>query len=236
MSMNKLWAAVLTGVLACSAVTRAADSTPPTSPYGAPPVVMTPTTDDTKEVKKKVETVHQIDPLPPGNLKPVATKWADEKATTVIAPAPLPLDAKVTALPASHSCGACGPSCGTCAPVISPKPCDTCGSCASAKPCGTCGGCGLGGGKLRGWFSYHPCRTPMGECAADYRIPPVYTFFLDVPCHESWKPVACCDQPCGKCAKRGPTCGGCAPAAPPAPVDALLPEPVPVMPRIDRGR
>src|SRR2546429_451708 len=101
MSMNKLWAAVLTGLLACSPGCRA-------SPYPAP---------------------NRRNPLagrPPTNL------------------------------------------------------------------CDAGGGWALGGGTLRGGLSSPPSRTPFGDCGGDSATPPIYTFFLDVPCHESWKPVACC--------------------------------------------
>jgi hypothetical protein len=113
--------------------------------------------------------------------------------------------------------------------------CSSCGTCGTA--CETCsgghrllGGCGSCGGKLRGWLSYHPPRTPLGECAGDYRIPDIYTYFLDVPCRTSWKPVEC-ERLCGKCghcgqgSPYGPSVAEPPPAPAPAPTPELLPAP-----------
>ncbi len=272
--MKKLWATVLTGLLGCTAIGRAADpvapgalvpmppvvrttNTPP-SPYAViptlPPVVTTTTTDEAKAPKTTTEPVTRIqpktlnyrpailetaDPKSPEVktspvLQPAETKWnaakppaldapnavmkdrnaAEPQAVTTISP-----DLKAVAPPGSvllPGYSESAPPCASC--TACPKPCEKCG-----------GGCGWGSGKLRGWLSYRPCRTPLGECAGDYREPDIYTFFLDVPCRESWKPVECSNKPCGKCGpcghagSYGPTNGGPVPA----PAPELLPAPHP---------
>jgi hypothetical protein len=90
---------------------------------------------------------------------------------------------------------------------------------------GGCGSCG----KLRAWLSYHP-RTPPGDCAGDYRIPDIYTYFLDVPCRTSWKPVEC-ERLCGKCGQCGQACTFYltvfAPTPPPPPAPGVQAPPAP---------
>src|SRR4029077_9545064 len=93
----------------------------------------------------------------------------------------------------------------------------TCTSCTTLF--GGFGGWGLGSGKCRAWLSYRPCRTPMGECGADYLEPHNYTFFLDWPCHPTWKPVQCCNNQCGTCGQGscGSPNGNAAPTTPTTP-------------------
>ncbi len=160
---------------------------------------------------------------PPGSWKPgpVAPSCTPCPVVTRCTPCPKPCTTTVTVVPCPKPCP----------PVVAPcpKPCVVAAPAPCAKPCATCNsGCGASiGGKLRDWFTYRPCPTPLGECAGAYRQPPVYTFFLDTPCRETWKPVACCEKPCGTCG----TCKtGCAPGCSTAavvPLPVPLPEPVP---------
>jgi hypothetical protein len=312
MSMKKLWATVLTGLLSCTAISRAEDpvapgtlvpmppavrttNTPP-SPYAViptlPPIVITTSTDDAKAPKTTTEPVTRVQPktlnyrpailetadakspevkIPPV-LKPAETKWsapkpsvidtpmpmmkergaADPKAVTTLSadvkagskgsepkmsvidgPAPLvkdgkPGDAKEPVTPAPDLKPVAPPGSVFLPGRDSAPGCAGCTPCT--KPCETCrDGCGWGSGKLRRWLSYHPCRTPLSECAGAYRVPDIYTFFLDVPCRETWKPVECCEKPCGTCGPCGQA-GSCGPTSSgpvPAPVPELLPTPHP---------
>jgi hypothetical protein len=216
MSTKKLWAAALTGLLGCVALSQAADPVAPGTLVPMPPGAQTRT----------------IVPSPYGVVKPAETKWSEAKVQTSDKPAPLtpdtkpaqPSDLKPVAPPGSVLLpGGEGGAPG----------CSSCGGCAT-----TCEACGAGhrlcSGKLRGWLSYHPPRTPLGECAGDYRIPDIYTFFLDVPCRTSWKPVECerlCGH-CGHCGQGSPYyltvfAPAPAPVPPPAPELAPAPEPLP---------
>jgi hypothetical protein len=142
-----------------------------------------------------------------------SAKSAEPKA------APAPSQEIKMIVPTPPGCGSCSAGCG--------KPCGIGNRICAVTPitnassgcCESRSWCGLGDGHLRAWLTFHPCHTPCGECVGDYRIPHNYTFFLDIPCHESWKPVACCDQGCGKggCASCGSTCGTTAPSATPMP-------------------
>jgi hypothetical protein len=218
--MNKLWAAVLTGLLCCGAVSRAADPVPL-------PVVTTPTA-GTRPLDLKV----------PGSVRPVYTKSYDVAAPIQGAPAPLPKDTRI-ADPTPVAGGGCGAvPCG--------QPCETCTPCAGCNSCcASCGGLGLGNGKLRDWLSYRPCRTPLSECGAAPRIQHLYVFFLDVPCHACWQPSMCCENRCGTGGgvatgpNGAPTSGALAPApavAPMVPPAGAAPtEPQPVMPKNPPG-
>jgi hypothetical protein len=87
--------------------------------------------------------------------------------------------------------------------------------------CGSLCGCLSGSGKLRDWFTYTPLHlTPPGEWGAEPRIPEGYTYFLDVPCRENWKPTCCdCNKSAGACV--GGACGSGAPTPRPMPLPAL---------------
>jgi hypothetical protein len=217
-------------------------------------VVVEPLTTDPKapQALKPVETKWSESKTLPGQAHPAGTSDAkplpkDTKPGDLQAnPAPA-VDSKTLApVPAgASSCGSCMPCPKPCAVIISctpcPKPCAAETTCPKArapvavpapcaKPCATCSAsCGLGGGKLRGWLTYRPCRTRLGECAIDYRQPSVYTFFLDTPCRETWKPVACCNKPSGH---RGGCQNACAAACgvgalAPHSLPELLPAPMP---------
>jgi hypothetical protein len=149
----------------------------------------------------------------PVSLDGPAPAPKDGKAGDSKEPPPLSSDVKAAAPPGSVLLpgGSAASGCSTCT-----KSCDSCG-----------GGRGWSGGKVRAWLSYHPHCTPLSECAADYREPDIYTFFLDVPCRQTWKPVQCLDKPCGKCGACDRVANGSPNGTEPVPTSSseLLPAP-----------
>ncbi len=223
MSMKKLWAAALAGLLGCSAISWAADPVVPV-PSNLP-AIPTAAPASQKTDAGVVDTATQPT-LPSPKETAGGTKATDSKA------APAPSQEIKMVVPVPPSCSSCSAGCG--------KPCGignriaavTPITCAASGCCESHSWCGLGDGHLRAWLTFRPCRTPCGECVGDYRIPHNYTFFLDIPCHESWKPVQCPDQGCGKgkCSSCCSTCGAPVPSATPMPTPVNSPAHNVIMP------
>jgi hypothetical protein len=143
-----------------------------------------------------------------GLLGCTGVSWAADPANTVLPPVVQTPQTKLPDAPVPVADGgACAASQTKCPPlpyrpIIQWRP-----------NFGAWWGCLTGDGKLQAWLTYRPLQpTPLGECGMDPREPPVYAYFLDVPCKETWKPVGCdCNKP-----KPPPPCaaGACSSCAP----------------------
>jgi hypothetical protein len=241
MSMKKLWAAALAAVLGCGAMSWAADPVVPV-PSNQPAI---PTAAPASQRTDAGVVDAALQPTPPspkeiaGDAPAAPKKTTDGTKASDSKAAPPPSQEIKMIVPTPPGCSSCASGCG--------KPCGIGNRICAVTPvtnaasgcCESRTWCGLGDGHLRAWLTFRPCHTPCGECVGDYRIPHNYTFFLDIPCHESWKPVECPNQGCGKCASCRSTCSTPAPSATPmaAPVSSpahnvigteRIPAPLPV--------
>ena len=230
--MKKLWAAALAGLLGCSAMSWASDPVVP-APSSLPAIPTAAPASQKSDAGAVEPAVQPTLPSPKeiaGEGPTASKKTTDGTKAGDPKVAPAPSQEIKMIVPVPPGCGSCGKPCANRTPAVTLSSCTNCGSCESHS------WCGLGNGRLRAWLTFRPCRTPCGECVGDYLIPHTYTFFLDTPCHESWKPVACCDQGCGKgkCASCGSTCGASVPSATAMPTsvnspahNVIMPEKVP---------